>query len=220
MKYRQFQKVFRFAMTWAINHDPSCQNRARALKASDRPSLSVPFLPSVKKNASDWKRGVFRPPTGRIHFQQGLFALSGVSNPRVLDNSQPTDDLKQLRLFFCWQLRDVRASEIISIYEHRLQSLQVGGFKTEIVYLYLLSFWGVEHALCDNLPHRITKFNLTFIRMYLLYSHTGYGITGYFCSAFIKIWKTAEMPLPTARGRILMVQRFAWPNLLVDFLFL
>ena len=48
---------------------------------------------------------------------------------------------------------------------------------------------------------RITKF-FTDIHTDLVYGKTGYNVTSYFRSVFIKVRKTAEMPHPTAFGWI------------------
>ena len=42
--------------------------------------------------------------------------------------------------------------------------------------------------------------------------HTGYDVTTYFRSAFIEVRRTAEMPLPTALGRIFMPRRLTRPT--------
>ena len=54
----------------------------------------------------------------------------------------------------------------------------------------------------------------------LLYSHTEYVVTIYFRLATKFEIKRPKMPPPMALGRILVAQRFAWPNQLVGFLLL
>ena len=50
------------------------------------------------------------------------------------------------------------------------------------------------------------------IRADVVYGHTGYEITSYFRSAFIKLEKQPKMPPPTALGRIVVARRFACPT--------
>ena len=66
----------------------------------------------------------------------------------------------------------------------------------------------------------ITKFRMD-IHADQVYSHTGYEVTGYFWSAFIKVKRKKAIMLPLmALDQILVVQRLAYSHQLVGVLFM